>query len=169
MTHRGPVAQTDRIYASSVNCRLAGFVAVLALALAAAGPAASKPIPGFTSPTGNIKCLFVPATGSAKPPGTLLCQIARASYARTLQARCMSRDQLDWHGFTLGAATKGGSSCSGGILYNPDTQQPTYVRLPYGHTWRRAAFTCSSRVTGVTCRSAAGHGLFISRLSWRTW
>ncbi len=151
-----------------MNRRLSVIPVVLTLALAAAGPAASKPIPGFRSPTGNIKCLFVPPSGSART-GTLLCQIAHAGYAKALQSRCMARDQLDWHGFILGAATRGGSSCSGGILYNPDTQRPTYVRLPYGHAWRRSAFTCYSRVSGVTCTSAAGHGLFISRLSWRTW
>ena len=44
-----------------------------------------------------------------------------------------------------------------------------YVDLPYGRTWRHGAFSCASRVTGVTCRNRAGHGLFVSRQSWRAW
>ena len=40
---------------------------------------------------------------------------------------------------------------------------------PYGKVWRHAMFTCWSRVTGVTCQNRAGHGLFLSRQSWRAW
>jgi hypothetical protein len=70
---------------------------------------------------------------------------------------------LDWHGFTLGATRKGLVSCSGGILYKPDTQHPGYVNLPYGKSWRQGVFTCRSRIGGVTCRNRSGQGLFISR------
>jgi hypothetical protein len=46
---------------------------------------------------------------------------------------------------------------------------PTFVTLAYGKTWRHRGFTCTSRFTGLTCTNAAGHGLFISRASWRAW
>ena len=59
--------------------------------------------------------------------------------------------------------------CTGGILYNPGTQHPHYVTLPYSRTWHQNVFTCTSRVTGLTCTNRAGHGVFISRESWRTW
>lgn len=36
-------------------------------------------------------------------------------------------------------------------------------------SWVRGPFTCTSRITGVTCRSRGRHGLFISRHSYRTW
>jgi hypothetical protein len=52
-------------------------------------------------------------------------------------------------------------------MYDPNTQHPGYVTLAYGKTWRHGPFTCSSDVTGVTCRNRAGHGLFLSRQSWR--
>ncbi|MDX6504869.1 MAG: hypothetical protein QOE29_1994, partial [Gaiellaceae bacterium] len=58
---------------------------------------------------------------------------------------------------------------SGGILYDPGTQRPVYTTLPYGKTSRHGPFTCVSRFTGVTCTSDRGHGLFISRQSWRAW
>ena len=76
---------------------------------------------------------------------------------------------VDWHGFELGTVKRGQVLCSGGILYNPGTQSPTYVVLAYGKSWRRGAFTCVSRLTGLTCRNAHGHGVFISRESWRAW
>ena len=46
---------------------------------------------------------------------------------------------------------------------------PTYVTLAYGKTWHFKAFTCTSRFTGLTCTNRAGHGLFLSRESWRAW
>jgi hypothetical protein len=81
----------------------------------------------------------------------------------------MAGPSVDWHGWELSPTGKGLVTCSGGILYNPGSQKPTYVNLPYGRTWRQGGFTCLSRITGVTCRNRAGHGLFISRQSWRAW
>src|SRR5262249_3319623 len=74
---------------------------------------------------------------------------------------------VDWAGFTLGKKSKGSVECSGGTLYDPTTQHPRYVTLRYGQTWRRGVFTCTSRTSGVTCRNRAGHGLFVSRKSYR--
>jgi len=139
-------------------------VAILGVAVSAASGAVR--LPGFRSPSGNIKCLSIPG-----PPATLLCSIAHADYAAQLQARCMAPNGagVDWHGFTLSQTRKGEISCSGGILYNPDTQRPSYVTLAYGKSWRAGTFTCTSQVTGVTCRNRHGHGLFISRRTWRVW
>ena len=126
-------------------------------------------LPGFRSPSQNISCLYVPGSGGGG--SRLLCAIAHSSYAKRLQARCMapSGAGVDWHGFELTPRRAGGISCSGGILYNPDTQHPKYVTLPYGKTWHEGVFTCVSRITGITCRSRTAHGLFISRASWRGW
>jgi hypothetical protein len=139
-------------------------LALAGLATATSTPAATR-LPGFRSPSGNIKCLFVPGR-----PSTMLCHIGEAVYVKALQEHCAAPPiELDWAGFTLPAARRGGVSCSGGILYSPDTQVPTYVTLPYGRSWRHGVFTCRSRITGVTCASRAGHGLFLSRQSWRAW
>jgi hypothetical protein len=83
--------------------------------------------------------------------------------------RCITRASLDWHGFELGPRANGSVTCSGGILYNPETQRLRFVDLPYGRRWRHGRFTCRSRRTGVTCENGAGHGLFVSRESWRVW
>lgn len=120
-------------------------------------------LPGFRSPSGNIKCLYVPGS-----PAFMYCTIGRASYAKKLSAYCAQpRIGVDWAGFTLGPRRKGAVECAGGVLFDPQTQHPGYVTLPYGKTWRRSVFTCASRTTGVTCHNRNGHGLFVSRESYR--
>jgi hypothetical protein len=124
--------------------------------------AALVPLPGFHSPSGNIQCFVV--------NNTLHCSLARADYGAKLQARCIAPPtQLDWHGWGLGARTKGTVTCTGGILYDPETERPSRAVLQYGSSWHRGAFTCLSRTTGVTCRNRSGHGLFLSRQAWRAW
>lgn len=152
---------------SNVRGRLV-LVLLLACAVvfgAASAAGTATPLPGFRSPSGNIRCLAVPG-----PPATLLCSIGKASYAARLQTRCMRPDGagVDWHGFALGATGEGRISCSGGILYDP-RRQPSYVTLPYGKRWRQATFTCWSRRTGVACTNGPRHGLIVSRREWRVW
>jgi hypothetical protein len=117
-------------------------------------------LPAIRTPSHSISCFAT---------NVLRCEVAHSSYAQTLQNRCMAGPSVDWHGFELPPNGKGLVTCSGGILYNPDTQRPSYVTLPYGKTWRRGVFTCRSRTTGLTCTNHRGHGLFISRESWRAW
>ena len=137
---------------------------VTLLALGASVPASASTLPGFRSPSGNISCLFIPSSSGA--PATILCTLAHADYAKTLQSRC---NGLDWHGFLLPAARKGAVNCSGGILYNPTTQHPRYITLAYGKTWRQKMFSCTSQLNGVNCSNPHGHGMFISRQTWRIW
>jgi hypothetical protein len=136
-----------------------------AAAIAAAPAAAKTKLPGFHSPSGNIRCYSEPG-----PPSILRCRIARADYAKALSAHCAAPPiGVDWGGFELSATRRGWVTCTGGVLYDPAREQPSFVNLPYGRTWRHGVFTCASRRTGVTCRSRAGHGLFVSRESWRAW
>jgi hypothetical protein len=121
---------------------------------------AAAALPGLKSPSGNIRCAALPTV--------LHCDVAHAAYARQLQRRCQAVAGVDWHGFELTRSRRGGFVCSGGIWY-AGGRPPRYVTLPYGRTWRYRAFACRSRVTGVTCTSRGGHGLFISRASWRAW
>jgi hypothetical protein len=122
--------------------------------------AAVQTLPGFRSPTGNIRC-FV--------GNRLYCSIGSAAYAERLQARCMRPDGsgVDWHGFALTATRRATVFCTSNPAYNPKTQRPSYPRLAYGKTFRHGAFSCTSRITGVTCRNRAGHSLFLSRQTWR--
>ena len=125
--------------------------------VALAGLALAAPFPGVRSPSHNITCAL---TGAA-----LHCDIAQASYRTRLQARCAAPPTgLDWHGFDLTPRGRGELACSGGVLVMGPVR---YVTLAYGHTWRRGAYACRSRITGLTCTTRAGHGLFISRAAYR--
>jgi uncharacterized protein DUF6636 len=139
---------------------------VAALAAARTAGAAKLPLPGIRTPSGNIECLVV-----AGGPELLLCAIRRSSYADALQARCMRPDGsgVDWHGFALRPTGRGEINCTGGILYDNGRYRPVYATLRYGSSWHRGGFACSSRVTGLTCRNATHHGIFLSRRTWRTW
>jgi len=145
------------------------LVAAVFVAVAPSGFAASsQTLPGLVSPSGNIKCLYVPGVGT---PSRLLCSVAHARYAAKLQSRCMGPTGVgvDWHGFDLTSTGRGNLLCTGGILYNPATQHPRYLLVGYGKNWRQGVFTCQSRSSGVTCRNRGGHGLFLSRSAWRVW
>lgn len=127
-------------------------------AVALAGLAAAAPTPGVRTPTHNITC--------AATPAALHCDIAQSSYGARLQAHCIAPPTgLDWHGFELTPKGKGAITCSGGVLVMGPVR---YVTLAYGRTWRHGPYTCTSRVTGLTCTNRAGHGLFLSRASYRT-
>jgi hypothetical protein len=142
-------------------------LAALALVVPAAASAAPTPIPGIRSPSGNLSCLYVPRSGALGVP-ELLCNVRRSSYGARLQRLCRSgKAGVDWHGFELTPTKKATVVCSGGILYDPSRQKPTYTTLAYGHTWRHGAFTCVSRVTGLSCTNRARHGLFLSRAFYR--
>ena len=117
------------------------------------------------TPTGNISCFLTPA-----PSATLHCRLRHADYAITVQhVQCGPPVSLDWAGFELTARAGGSVACSGGILYDPATQKPHYVTVPYGRAWHKGPYVCGSRVDGLTCRNRTGHGFFISRRTWRVW
>lgn len=153
---------------------LLGFLLLTigAFAISSSSLAASTArLPGFRSPSGNIKCLFLPPArddSGHRVRSQLICSISHADYAGTLQDRCMGPTGagVDWHGWSLGPFGNGQVLCSGGILY---TKRPSYLTLAYGKSWRQGVFTCASRITGVTCRNRSGHGLFLSRETWRIW
>jgi len=135
------------------------------LAPVAAAVVAIHPLPALRTPSGNISCFVTPG-----PPATLRCSLKQADYAHFMQTvRCGPPIGLDWAGFSLYPHRKGQVTCSGGILYDPSTQKPRYVTVPYGHTWHAGPFDCHSQVDGLNCSSHTGHGFFISRQTWRTW
>jgi hypothetical protein len=145
---------------------LLGICVTLALGSAAAAATAKTTLHGIRTPSGNIKCLVIPGK-----PNLLHCTLGKASYASRLQSQCMtpSGSGVDWHGFELTATGKGVISCSGGILYSPETYEPSYSALVYGHSWRHGGFSCLSLRTGLSCRNSSGHGLFLSRASFHAW
>jgi hypothetical protein len=146
--------------------RVLVLAAVAACLVAVSAPLAAR-LPGVKSPTRNISCFYVPIKPTSR--GTLLCDVKRSSYSRAAQAGCMARTGLDWHGFELPWNRKASPTCTGGILYDIGRDTPTFTVLAYGRTWHSHGFTCTSRITGLSCTNGHGHGLFLSRESYRLW
>lgn len=134
-----------------------------ALAFGLSGSAAAGVLPGFHSPTGNIKCYYNPhgLTSRGFTP-VVRCGLDHADYAAKLQHRCSAGD---WHGFALTPKSRPLLYCPGGA----SGDRIAYTTLAYGMSWTRGPFSCTSRITGVTCHNRNGHGLFISRQAYRTW
>jgi hypothetical protein len=142
-------------------------LALLATLAVLAPAALAAPLPGVKTPSRNISCFVVPIEPTTR--SNLLCDIHRASYLHGLQDTCMARASLDWHGFSLSQTGRANLVCSGGILYDVGRDTPVLRVLAYGRTWRSHGFVCRSRTTGLTCTNARGHGLFLSRESYRLW
>jgi hypothetical protein len=131
---------------SLVTAAVLGVTLAAPLAVGAANPQA------FSTPSRNIGCVYyAPA---------LRCDIRNGLSPRPGRpAGCPS--YTDWgQGLTLDAR-------SAGIVCAGDTALGAPNVLAYGKTWHRGSITCTSRVTGLTCRNARGHGFFLSRESWR--
>jgi hypothetical protein len=140
---------------------------ILLVLAVCSGSAVAARLPGVKTPSKNISCFYVPQKGTSH--GNLLCNIKQAAYTKALQAKCIAPPTgLDWHGFTLSDTKRGEVLCAGGIMYD-GRDTPTYVTLAYGKSWHYRGFACTSRVAGLTCTNRSGHGLSLSRASWRTW
>jgi hypothetical protein len=144
----------------------ASAIATVIAAVAASSSVAGRPgavLPGFRSPSGNIKCYYnAKGLGSAGFAPVLKCSLDHADYGAMLQRRC---ETGDWHGFTMMPRKKPMIFCPGGA----SGDKPGYRTLAYGRSRQLGPFTCSSRMTGVTCRTRTGHGLFVSRQAYRAW
>jgi len=142
---------------------LVALVAALAVGAVAANGAR---LPGVKTPSHNINCFFIP--GWPTEHGVLLCNIRVALYVDRLQTNCLDGPGLDWRGFALPWSGRAQVFCAGGIMHDPFDKLMFSV-VGYGKTWRFAPFTCTLRPTGLTCVNTSGHGLFLSRQSWRVW
>ena len=128
------------------------LLAAAAVALLAPGLAAGAESKRFITPSRNIGC-FGDNTGvrcdirttSAKPPKR--------------PANC----RLDWgSAYEVNRRGRGHGLCAGDTaLPDPNKREPV---LKYGHTIRLGnGLKCTSKRTGLTCRSTSGHGFTLSR------
>ena len=131
--------------------RMLLLVAAALILLPAGGAGAA--LPGFQTPSGNIHC--------AGYGGEVRCDIMATSNGHPKRpASC----QLDW-----GTAYAAKRSWSRGrrLCVGDTVNDPAHRRLAYGHSWSYAGVTCTSRVSGLTCSTARGHGFFLSRARQR--
>jgi hypothetical protein len=117
-------------------------------------PTARAQVSSFLTPSGNIGCIAF--------SGYLRCDIAHKSWRKTWRTPC----QMGIRGDSLQMRGTGRPIwlCHGDTALSPLGTRPV---LPYGRTWHLGPFTCTSRITGLTCSNRSGHGFFLSRQSYR--
>jgi hypothetical protein len=137
---------------------LVAVAAALALPLVAGGqPAGAQArlqamtITGIQTPTGNIQCMYVKDGASESLRCTVLVSTAAIG---PKPASC----EFDW-GTDVGMDRTGRAQ----RLCISDTVAGRYPSVAYGTTWRKGAFTCTSALSGLTCRNLSKHGWTISK------
>jgi len=116
----------------------------------------------FRTPTGNIVCQFAFGDGPSKD--SVECGIKSGLVGVHPVASCKfgdpQTDRVELDGLRKAFRV----TCAG----DPGPFLPPLGPvLPYGKTLHRGDFLCASAFTGLTCRSHAGHGFFLSRQRWR--
>jgi uncharacterized protein DUF6636 len=126
--------------------------ALAATGIAAGGIAAGTAVAArdfifWKSPSGNIICMYMAPTNLAQPGKTFVrCDALQTNKGSSRSAQVAPRGR---------ASIFQASDAAGG------TPQPV---LPYGKTFSRGPFRCTSKVAGMTCRSVrSGHGFTLSR------
>ncbi|MDX6523673.1 MAG: hypothetical protein QOI17_1186 [Gaiellales bacterium] len=109
----------------------------------------------FASPTGNIRCFATAGFGRY-----VECDIASGLRPPQAKGSC----DLDQPGLVVKATGVAAPDCRGDPT--PAGLDDKIPALPYGQIWSRFGLSCTSRITGITCRNGDGHGFFLSRERW---
>jgi hypothetical protein len=111
---------------------------------------------GIETPSKNIVCIVALEQGYS----WLRCQIRE--FDNPPPKRPESCVEGEWGQIVqMGPDSSAAWECSGEFFgLGPDEPSTT---LAYGKTWRRGAFECRSRPTGLRCTNRFGYGLFLSR------
>lgn len=110
----------------------------------------------FQSPTGNVHCFISTTAGE---PHFATCELR--DYTGKVPTRPSDCD-LDW----VPEATVFGNGkvfvfgCQGDTNVNPSN-----MKLAYGKSIKAGEFTCTSAVTGMTCKVKSGRGFVVSKAS----
>jgi len=138
------------------------------LVLVGAGPAlAGKPVPkygSFKTPSRNIVCGYAIASDGT---ASMECGIKSGLKPPPRMIHCQAGDPNDKR---VGLMDRGRARpvlCAGdpGPLLPVIEARATVLR--YATRIRVGGITCSSAITGLTCRNRNGHGFFLSRQRWR--
>ena len=144
-----------RTFVASFACTVTLVTGALgALGLGIGSSDAADPIVTFQSPSGNAHCMIITEPGSTRSAACEIREFTGKPPARP--ADC----DLDW---VPGASvdSRGRVSlfgCQGDTMQNPNNQ-----KLAYGKSIKSGEFTCTSAVTGITCKVKSGRGFLVSR------
>jgi hypothetical protein len=117
------------------------------------GAAAAEGLVQFQSPSGNIHCMMLDASGEWR--GTR-CDIMEGTRSFAVPPEDCD---LDWgHAFEVPSGGAAGPVCAGDTVADPGA-----AILGYGASITHGGVTCTVERNGVTCANAAGRGFMISR------
>jgi hypothetical protein len=109
----------------------------------------------FHLPSWNIGCQY--AYRSYVGPSFIRCDVNGGIKPLPPKPRSCA---FEWGpGFSMKRTGTVSVVCGSDTVLSARPNKP----LPYGQTWRRWGFSCTSRAGGLTCRNAARHGFFLSR------
>jgi hypothetical protein len=109
----------------------------------------------FLSPTGNIGCMIVAGTSAR-------CDIAKRNWSPP------PRPSSCPNVVDFGQGLEVGNGAARFVCAGDTARDPSSGKLRYGTASQVGAFTCVSRVTGMTCTdSSTGHGFTISVQGYR--
>lgn len=113
-------------------------------------------MPGFTTPSGNIGCLFDDYNG-----GHVRCdRLAMDSVPGGKPDDC----DFDWgHSVELSAGGRGALACTSDSVMGLPGETDGSRSLPYGDSVYYRGITCTSTTTSLRCRTGGGHGFLLSR------
>jgi hypothetical protein len=109
----------------------------------------------FRTPSKNIYCAYY------SPPAFMRCDIRSGLHPKP-SGKCVEGD----YGQSVGMTATGRAHvlCISDTVYDPKARA-----LPYGKSWSRGGFRCTSRSVGLACTSSRGHRFFLSRESWKVY
>ena len=123
-----------------------------ALAQPRANTKALEGLVNFRSPSGNIGC--------GLDGDVARCDIAKRDWSPPPKPASCDGD----YGQGLRISRSGSRGC---FVCAGDSALSGRRTLRYGISLRRGSITCTSRLSGVTCKNRRGHGFRVSRQSYR--
>jgi hypothetical protein len=113
----------------------------------------------FRTPSGNIGCLYIPASGSSAV--SLRCDLVSLAHKPKRPKSCRLSYGRAFLLFGTGRAKRG---CVGDTVLDPGAST-----LRYGVKRKFGPFTCTSRESGLTCVSRYDHGFTLSKSKQKLW
>lgn len=113
-------------------------------------------MPGFSTPSGNIGCLFDSYNG----PHVRCDRLRMDGVPSAKPVDC----DFDWgHSVELSAGDRAALACTSDSVMGQQGETDGTRALPYGDSVRYRGILCTSTRQGLRCSTSGGHGFLLSR------
>jgi hypothetical protein len=117
-------------------------------------------LPGFTTPSGNIGCLF----DHYRSPHVRCDRLRMDGVPTPVPADC----DFDWgHSVELSAGGRAALACTSDSVVGLQGETDGTRVLPYGDSVRYRGIVCTSTRQGLRCQTSGGHGFLLSKATIR--